>query len=165
MSFPRTRQWAGRAFSSSVLSRSLPPQGRVFSGIQPTGVIHLGNYLGAIKNWVLLQEESLAAGPPVFCVVDLHSLTTDEGRSNLRGNVLMTTSALLACGVDPKKSILYNQSQVRRYDTFSFDSRLGPLSRRAELDPQLYYSVAYAQHHDTVQREGEDGQGSACRLV
>ena len=81
---------------------------RVFSGIQPTGEIHIGNYLGALKQWIALQEKNEC----IFCIVDLHSLTVPYSPSELKKRVLQKTVAYLAAGLDPKKSIIFLQSQV-----------------------------------------------------
>jgi tryptophanyl-tRNA synthetase len=81
---------------------------RVFSGIQPTGNIHLGNYLGAVRNWVAGQDEKVN----YFCVVDLHSLTVPQDPENLRFQTRSLAAVLLAAGIDPEKSILFVQSHV-----------------------------------------------------
>ncbi|MDG7056311.1 MAG: tryptophan--tRNA ligase [Wolbachia endosymbiont of Meromenopon meropis] len=81
----------------------------VFSGIQPSGTLHLGNYLGVIRQWVNLQSkyESL------FCIVDLHAITTNKfSPSELKSNILKTAAAYIACGIDPDKSIIFSQSTV-----------------------------------------------------
>jgi tryptophanyl-tRNA synthetase len=89
---------------------------RVFSGIQPTGgVPHLGNYLGAIRNWVKLSvEDSRDAAPhrSLFCIVDLHALTTQPDPRALRQNVRDMATCLLACGLDASKCTLFVQSHV-----------------------------------------------------
>ena len=82
---------------------------RVFSGIQPTGIPHLGNYLGAIETWVRLQEEH---GSVLYSIVDLHSITVPQDPAVLRQSILDMTAVLLACGINPEKSILFQQSQV-----------------------------------------------------
>lgn len=84
---------------------------RVFSGIQPTGQLHIGNYLGAIKNWLSLQER--AEG--IFCIVDLHSLTVPYDRKTLKELILEKAIVYLAAGIDPKKSIIFVQSQVKEH--------------------------------------------------
>ena len=71
----------------------------VFSGVQPTGNLHLGNYLGAIKNFVSLQKEMNC----VYCVVDLHAITTFQNPKELKNNILETAACFLATGLDPKK--------------------------------------------------------------
>ena len=80
----------------------------VFSGVQPTGNLHLGNYLGALKNFVLLQKEMQC----IYCVVDLHAITTFQNPNELKNNILETTASFLATGLDPNKSIIFNQSSV-----------------------------------------------------
>ncbi|KFV69592.1 hypothetical protein N307_03461 [Dryobates pubescens] len=85
---------------------------RIFSGIQPTGTPHLGNYLGAIQNWVNLQEECSSV---LYSIMDMHSLTVPKEPAVLRQNILDTTAAILACGVDPKKCLLFQQSLVSEH--------------------------------------------------
>lgn len=82
---------------------------RVFSGIQPTGVPHLGNYLGAIESWVRLQDGYSCV---LYSIVDLHSITVPQDASTLRHNILDMTASLLACGIDPERSVLFQQSKV-----------------------------------------------------
>lgn len=82
---------------------------RVFSGIQPTGIPHLGNYLGAIETWVRLQEEYSSV---LYSIVDLHSITVPQDPAVLQQSILDMTAVLLACGINPEKSILFQQSQV-----------------------------------------------------
>ena len=83
---------------------------RVFSGIQPTGKLHLGNYLGAISLWVDLQSQY----ETIVCIADLHALTTPESvrHANLQAKARETAAALLACGIDPARAILFVQSRV-----------------------------------------------------
>jgi tryptophanyl-tRNA synthetase len=78
----------------------------VFSGIQPSGGLHIGNYLGAVKRWVKSQETGLN----IFCVVDLHAITMPQEAENLKQNTLDIAALLIACGIDPEKSILFVQS-------------------------------------------------------
>ena len=91
---------------------------RVFSGVQPTGNLHLGNYLGAIKNFVDLQKKMLS----IYCVVDLHAITVFKDPKELRKNILETTAGFLACGVDFKKSIIFNQSSVSGHSELAYGS-------------------------------------------
>ena len=81
---------------------------RVFSGIQPSGTLHLGNYLGAVKNWVAMQETHDC----VYCVVDLHAITVRQQRAELRRNTIDLVNLFLASGVDPERSIVFVQSHV-----------------------------------------------------
>lgn len=92
----------------SLLFKS-PPNGRVFSGIQPTGVPHLGNYLGALENWVVLQDQYPSV---LYSIVDLHSITQPQEPARLRNNILDMAASLLACGIDPERAILFQQSKV-----------------------------------------------------
>lgn len=80
----------------------------VFSGIQPTGNLHLGNYLGAIRNWVGLQHQH----PSLFCIVDMHAITVPQDPAALRASIREVAAAYIASGIDPAKSIIYNQSAV-----------------------------------------------------
>ena len=81
---------------------------RIFSGVQPTGNLHLGNYLGAIKNWVSLQDNFEC----IYCIVDLHALTVKQDPKELENNTLEVTAAYLAAGINPKKTIIFNQSSL-----------------------------------------------------
>jgi tryptophanyl-tRNA synthetase len=85
--------------------------GRSFSGIQPTGDIHLGNYLGALRGWVKEQDEHEC----FFCIVDLHALTVPQSSTNLRAQTLGTAAMLLALGIDPLRSSLFVQSHVHEH--------------------------------------------------
>ena len=105
----------------------------VLSGIQPTGNLHLGNLFGAITNWVKLQDEYKCA----FCIVDYHALTSVPISSNLKQNTRSIVIDLLACGIDPKKSILFVQSDVPQhielYWIFACLTRYGELSRMTQF--------------------------------
>ncbi len=81
---------------------------RVFSGIQPSGIVHIGNYIGALQNWALMQDQYEC----IYCIVDLHAITVPQDPKDLRDRILFTTATTLAAGVDPKKSILFVQSDV-----------------------------------------------------
>lgn len=85
---------------------------RIFSGIQPSGVPHLGNYLGALRNWVELQK---SCDNVFYSIVDLHALTVLQAPFLLKKNIREMAVCLLACGVDPNKSILFQQSKVNIY--------------------------------------------------
>ncbi len=81
---------------------------RIFSGVQPTGNLHLGNYLGAIRNWVTLQESFEC----IFCIVDLHAITLPQDPEELRANTREVTAAYLAAGIDAERCVIFNQSAV-----------------------------------------------------
>ena len=105
----------------------------VFSGVQPTGNLHLGNYLGALKNFVLLQKELNC----IYCVVDLHAITVFQNPSELKKNTLETVACFLAMGLDPNKSIIFNQSSVSAHSElawiFNCVSRIGWLNRMTQF--------------------------------
>jgi tryptophanyl-tRNA synthetase len=81
---------------------------RIFSGVQPTGNLHLGNYLGAIRNWVALQKDYDC----IFCIVDLHALTVPQDPAQLKAQTREVTAAYIASGIDPERCIIFNQSMV-----------------------------------------------------
>nr|XP_046260644.1 tryptophan--tRNA ligase, mitochondrial isoform X2 [Scatophagus argus] len=94
-----------------------PGVGRIFSGIQPTGVPHLGNYLGALENWVALQNQYPSV---LYSIVDLHSITQPQDPAQLRSNILDVAASLLACGIDPERVVLFQQSQVSEHAELSW---------------------------------------------
>lgn len=106
---------------------------RVFSGVQPTGNLHLGNYLGALKRFVEMQ----ATHPCIYCVVDLHAMTMPHDPATLKRTTREVTAAFLACGIDPKKNIVFNQSRVPEHAELAwvFDcvARLGWLNRMTQF--------------------------------
>jgi tryptophanyl-tRNA synthetase len=81
---------------------------RIFSGVQPTGNLHLGNYLGAIRNWVALQKDYDC----IFCIVDLHAVTVPQDPAQLRASTREVTAAYIASGIDPERCVIFNQSMV-----------------------------------------------------
>jgi tryptophanyl-tRNA synthetase len=105
----------------------------VFSGVQPTGNLHLGNYLGALKNFVSLQEKTKC----IYCVVDLHAITVFQDPKELRNNILETTAGFLATGLDSKKSIIFNQSSVSGHAELAWIlnciARVGWLNRMTQF--------------------------------
>ena len=108
---------------------------KIFSGVQPTGNLHLGNYLGAIKNFVELQNEK--DNECVYCVVDLHAITIKQDPKILKNNIRETTAAFLASGLDYKKSIIFNQSLVPAHSEGSWIlgciARMGWLNRMTQF--------------------------------
>ncbi len=106
----------------------------VFSGVQPTGNLHLGNYLGAVKRFVEMQERDAQC---LYCVVDLHAITVWQDPEALRGQIREVTAAFLAAGIDPKRSIVFNQSQVPQHAelawVFNCVARLGWLNRMTQF--------------------------------
>jgi len=108
---------------------------KIFSGVQPTGNLHLGNYLGAIKNFVDLNNDS--QNECVFCVVDLHAITVSQNPKDLKSNIYETVATFVASGIDPKKSIIFNQSQVSAHSEaawiLSCVARMGWLNRMTQF--------------------------------
>ena len=106
---------------------------RIFSGVQPTGSLHLGNYLGAIRNWARLQDEFEA----IYCVVDLHAVTAPHDPKELSRATREVTAGLIASGIDPARSIIFNQSMVPEHAElswlFSCVARLGWLNRMTQF--------------------------------
>ena len=107
---------------------------KIFSGVQPTGNLHLGNYIGAIKNFVDLQNENNEC---IFCVVDLHAITVKQDPKILKQNIRETAATFLACGINPKKSIIFNQSSVPAHSEVSWllscVARMGWLNRMTQF--------------------------------
>jgi len=108
---------------------------KIFSGVQPTGNLHLGNYLGAIKNFVELQNEK--ENECIFCVVDLHAITVKQDPKELKKNIRETVATFIACGIDPAQSIIFNQSMVSAHSEaawiLSCVSRIGWLNRMTQF--------------------------------
>ncbi len=106
---------------------------RVFSGVQPTGNLHLGNYLGAIAKFVELQKTHDC----IYCVVDLHAITLPQKPDELKASIREVTAAFIACGIDPQKHIVFNQSQVGEHAelawVFNCVARLGWLNRMTQF--------------------------------
>ncbi|MEO0327705.1 MAG: tryptophan--tRNA ligase [Pseudomonadota bacterium] len=109
------------------------PQNRVFSGVQPTGNLHLGNYLGAIKKFAAIQDSHEC----IYCVVDMHAITAELVQPDMKAQTREIAAAYLAAGIDPKKSIIFNQGQVREHTElawiFNCVARMGWLSRMTQF--------------------------------
>ena len=116
-----------------TIPQSKKNEKRIFSGIQPTGNLHLGNYLGAIKNWVKLQEDFSS----IFSIVDLHAITVPQEPLQLRASIHEVTAAIIASGIDINKSILFNQSSVKEHAElawiFNCVCRIGWLNRMTQF--------------------------------
>lgn len=110
---------------------------RVLSGIQPTGNLHLGNYLGAIRNWVKMQDEMDADSACFFFLADLHSITVHEERETRMRNVREMAAALIACGIDADRSVLFNQARVPAHAELAWllngTARIGWLNRMTQF--------------------------------
>lgn len=119
---------------------------RLFSGVQPSGNLHIGNYLGAIKQWVALQDDYEA----IFCVVDLHAITVLQDPQKLRRNILDTAKVYLAAGIDPQKSALFVQSHLSGHTQLAWI--LNTITRMAELERMTQYK-------DKMQKGGAQESG------
>ncbi len=117
---------------------------RVFSGIRPTGDLHIGNYLGAIKQWIELQNENEC----VFCIVDLHALVTPWDPKTLQKNILETAVAYLGAGLDPEKCILFIQSQVKEHSELNW--LLNNICPLGELFRMTQYKEKSKQYKNNV---------------
>jgi tryptophanyl-tRNA synthetase len=104
----RLDQGLAAAITGAAIVAHRGQMNRIFSGIQPTGNLHLGNYLGAIRNWVVLQKDYEC----IFCIVDLHALTLPQDPAELRASTREVTAAYIASGIDPERCTIFNQSMV-----------------------------------------------------
>ena len=113
------------------------PAMRVVSGIQPTGNLHLGNYLGAIRNWVRMQDEMGDGEQCLFFLADLHAISMPHDPAELRRATLEMAAALVACGIDPSRSVLFNQAQVPAHAELQWllngTARMGWLNRMTQF--------------------------------
>ena len=108
---------------------------KIFSGVQPTGNLHLGNYLGAIKNFVKLNDDT--KNKCIFCVVDLHAITVNQDPQKLKDNIRETVATFIASGIDPKRNIIFNQSSVSAHSELAWilscTARMGWLNRMTQF--------------------------------
>lgn len=116
----------------------------LFSGIQPTGEIHIGNYLGALKNWVELQSQYNC----LYSIVDLHAITIDYSPVDYQERILNTAMDLLAIGIDPKKSVLFVQSRVPQHTELCWYFNI--LTPIAELERMTQFKDKSAQHKENI---------------
>ena len=117
---------------------------RVFSGIRPTGELHIGNYLGAIKQWVELQQNNEC----IFCVVDLHAITTPFNPLELQKNIFEAAVIYLAAGVNPEKSIFFVQSQIKEHTELAW--LLGTTTPLGELKRMTQFKEKAKKHPEYV---------------
>ncbi len=117
---------------------------RIFSGIRPTGNIHLGNYLGAIKQWIELQEKNEC----IFCIVDLHAITTPYDPGKLQKNISEMAAIYLAAGVNPDKSIIFKQSDIKEHAELAW--LLGTITPMGELSRMTQFKEKSKQHKDYI---------------
>jgi len=117
---------------------------RIFSGIRPTGGLHIGNYLGAMKQWIALQETNEC----VFCIVDLHAITTPYDPKELQKNILEATAIYLAAGINPEKSIIFVQSEVKEHTELAW--LLGTITPIGELSRMTQFKEKSKKHKDYI---------------
>ncbi len=117
---------------------------RIYSGIQPSGIITLGNYLGAVKNWVNLQNDYDC----LYCIVDMHALTVRQDPQKLRQNTLTLAALYLACGLDPEKNIIYVQSHVPAHAELSWI--LNTFTYMGELNRMTQFKEKSQRHADNI---------------
>jgi tryptophanyl-tRNA synthetase len=117
---------------------------RIFSGIRPTGNIHIGNYLGAIKQWIELQEKNEC----VFCIVDMHAITTPYDPKEMKKNILEATATYLAAGINPDKSIIFVQSDIKEHTELAW--LLGTITPMGELSRMTQFKEKSKQHKDYI---------------
>jgi len=117
---------------------------RIFSGVQPTGTLHIGNYLGAIKNWLELQDKYES----IFCIVDLHALTTLRNPTLLRKKTLELATIYLAAGLNPKKCIIFIQSQVPEHTELTW--LLNTITKIPELERMTQFKEKAKQHRSQI---------------
>lgn len=117
---------------------------RIFSGIRPTGGLHIGNYLGAVKQWIELENKNEC----VFCIVDLHAITTPYDPKELQKNILETTAVYLAAGINPEKSVIFVQSEVKEHAELAW--LLGTITPMGELSRMTQFKDKSKQHKDYI---------------
>ncbi len=117
---------------------------RIFSGVQPTGNLHLGNYLGAIRNWVALQKDYDC----IFCIVDLHALTLPQDPEELRKHTREVTAAYIAAGIDPEACIIFNQSAVSGHAELAW--LLGTLTPLGWLNRMTQFKEKAGKHRENA---------------
>ena len=128
-----------------------PKKPIVFSGIQPTGVFTLGNYLGAVKNWAQLQEDYNC----IYCIVDMHAITVRQDPAAFRKNILDAYALILACGIDPERSTAFIQSHAKTHAELAWVlncyTQFGELSRMTQFKDK---SARYADNINAYFRQG-----------
>ena len=117
---------------------------RIFSGVQPTGNLHLGNYLGAIRNWVALQHDYEC----IFCIVDLHALTLPQDPDELRASTREVAAAYIAAGIDPERCIIFNQSMIAAHAELAW--LLGCITPLGWLNRMTQFKEKAGKHRDNV---------------
>ncbi len=117
---------------------------KIFSGIQPTNILHIGNYLGAIRNWMKIQE----AHEAIYCIVDLHAITVRQNPVELARNTLRVAELYLACGLDPERVTIFVQSHVREHTELAWI--LNTVTKMGELERMTQFKDKSSQHADNI---------------
>lgn len=120
---------------------------KIFSGIQPSGVVHLGNYLGAMKNWAKLQDQS-ASGEAIFCIVDYHAITVNYPKEEMAQRIISAGKDVLAAGVSPEKSVLFLQSDIKEHTELAW--LLNTITTMGELSRMTQYKEKAQKHEERV---------------
>ena len=126
------------------MEANAPVKKRIFSGIQPSGELTLGSYMGAIKNWVSLQEEYDC----LYCIVDMHAITVRQNPADLRRRSVNQLAQYIACGLDPAKNIMFIQSHVPQHAELSWV--LGCYTQFGELSRMTQFKDKAAKHADNI---------------
>lgn len=121
---------------------------KIFSGIQPSGIVHLGNYLGAMKQWEKLQADNEA----IFCIVDYHAITVDYPPKELPGRIINAAKDVLAAGIDPQKSILFLQSDIKEHTELAW--LLNTITPMGELSRMTQYKEKAQKHGRDTEKVG-----------
>lgn len=132
---------------------------KIFSGIQPTNIIHIGNYLGALKNWVDLQND----GEAIYCIVDLHAITVPQDPKTLSEKILETAALFIACGVDPEKATLFVQSSRPEHSELAWI--LNCFVRMGELKRMTQYKAKIAKYRDNIIEKNLEMAGNVVEEI
>lgn len=129
---------------------------RIFSGVQPSGNLHLGNYLGAIKQWVEMQDKYES----IFCVVDLHAITVKQNPKELREKILDIAKIYIAAGIDPKKSVIFQQSDISEHAEMAWIlntvARMSDLFRMTQFKDKAEIGWSFEQFSDALKNAGNN---------
>jgi tryptophanyl-tRNA synthetase len=135
---------ARRGSVVAIYHKDLGVYMKIFSGVQPSGTIHLGNYLGAMKNWAKLQRDSKA----IFCVVDYHAITVDYPKDEMPKRIINCAKDIIASGVDPSRSIIFRQSDVHEHTELAW--LLNTITTMGELSRMTQYKEKSVKHEQRV---------------
>ncbi len=117
---------------------------KIFSGIQPSGVVHIGNFLGAMQNWAKLQDEN----DTIFCIVDYHAITVNYSKEELKERIISTAKDIIASGVDPQKANIFLQSDIKEHTELAWI--LNTITTMGELQRMTQYKEKSQKHEERV---------------